>query len=98
VKTVVDLKQLRDNFGLREDALRHIDRALEVAGEPTAAATPPAAPAAPAAFVAPAAPVSLAAKAAPMAPSEELSQLSLENLLSISTVTVSGNTESRANA
>ena len=29
VKTVVDLKQLRDNFGLKEDALRHIDRALE---------------------------------------------------------------------
>jgi len=29
VKTVADLKQLRDTFGLKEDALRHIDRALE---------------------------------------------------------------------
>jgi hypothetical protein len=29
VKTVVDLKQLRDNVGLNEDALRHIDRGLE---------------------------------------------------------------------
>jgi hypothetical protein len=29
VKTIADLKQLRDSFGLKEDALRHIDRALE---------------------------------------------------------------------
>ena len=81
VKTVVDLKQLRNTFGLKEDALRHIDRALEFAGEPTATATPP------------------APTAAPVGPSgDELSQLSLENLLSISTVTVSGNAESRATA
>jgi hypothetical protein len=29
VKTVVDIKQVRANFGLRADALKHIDRALE---------------------------------------------------------------------
>jgi putative ABC transport system substrate-binding protein len=29
VKTVVDVKQVRANFGLRADALKHIDRALE---------------------------------------------------------------------
>ena len=29
VKTLADLKQLRDAFGLKADALRHIDRALE---------------------------------------------------------------------
>jgi ABC-type uncharacterized transport system substrate-binding protein len=29
VKTVVDVKQVRANFGLRPDALKHIDRALE---------------------------------------------------------------------
>lgn len=29
VKTVVDIKQARDNFGLRSDALQHIDRALD---------------------------------------------------------------------
>jgi len=29
VKTVADLKQLRDAFGLKQDALRHIDQALE---------------------------------------------------------------------
>jgi iron complex outermembrane receptor protein len=84
VKTVVDLKQLRNNFGLQEDALHHIDRALEFAGEPTANAPPS---------------VPTPEPPAPSAPSgDELSQLSLENLLSISTVTVSGNAESRATA
>jgi putative ABC transport system substrate-binding protein len=29
VKTVVDVKQVRANFGLRADALKRIDRALE---------------------------------------------------------------------
>jgi putative ABC transport system substrate-binding protein len=29
VKSVVDVKQVKDNFGLRPDALKHIDRALE---------------------------------------------------------------------
>ena len=29
VKTVVDVKMVRANFGLRQDALKHIDRALE---------------------------------------------------------------------
>jgi putative ABC transport system substrate-binding protein len=29
VKTVVDVKAVRENFGLRPEALRHIDRALE---------------------------------------------------------------------
>ena len=29
VKTVVDVRQVRSNFGLRADALKHIDRALE---------------------------------------------------------------------
>jgi hypothetical protein len=29
VKTVVDIKLVRANFGLRPDALKHIDRALE---------------------------------------------------------------------
>jgi ABC-type uncharacterized transport system substrate-binding protein len=29
VKTIVDVKQVRENFGLRPDALKHIDRALE---------------------------------------------------------------------
>ena len=29
VKTIVDVKQVRENFGLRADALKHIDRALE---------------------------------------------------------------------
>jgi putative ABC transport system substrate-binding protein len=29
VKTIVDVRQVRANFGLRDDALKHIDRALE---------------------------------------------------------------------
>ena len=29
VKTLADVKQLRDKFGLKDDALQHIDRALE---------------------------------------------------------------------
>lgn len=29
VKTIADLKQLRDTFGLKEGALRHVDKALE---------------------------------------------------------------------
>jgi hypothetical protein len=29
VKTVVDIKLVRASFGLRPDALKHIDRALE---------------------------------------------------------------------
>jgi putative ABC transport system substrate-binding protein len=30
VKTVVDLKQVRERFGLKPDALPHIDRPLDV--------------------------------------------------------------------
>jgi len=29
IKTVVDVKQVRECFGLKSDALQHIDRALE---------------------------------------------------------------------
>jgi hypothetical protein len=29
VKTVVDIRQVRANFGLRPDALKHVDKALE---------------------------------------------------------------------
>ena len=28
-KTLADVEQLRDKFGLKDDALQHIDRALE---------------------------------------------------------------------
>jgi hypothetical protein len=30
VKTVVDIKQVRERFGLKEGALRHIDRPLDL--------------------------------------------------------------------